>query len=143
LTSTDWSEYNFQHVVYRPKQLSADELNQAVRNAWSQFYGGRYLLKRLGLNRAPLNRGNMLVWALNVGIARIIKQHAKAAGTAVRAQEQADSVFEKMHEAAPVELGRWPAPPMLLPPWVFPEFPPIPLISARQTSRARGTTSST
>lgn len=100
MLSSDWSQFNFQHVVYRPKQLSVDELNASVRDAWRAFYGRKHLLDRLVTGHPPVKRGNLLVWALNMGIARIIAQHTKSAGKSVRAQEQAESVFEKMERVA-------------------------------------------
>jgi hypothetical protein len=48
---------------------------------------------------SPLGRGNLLVWALNLGIARIVKQHSNNVGAPVRAAEQAVSVFETMPPA--------------------------------------------
>jgi radical SAM superfamily enzyme YgiQ (UPF0313 family) len=94
LVETDWAKYNFQHVVYRPKQMNADELNQAVRDAWFDFYSFRRTSQRLFRNRPPIERGNLILWALNLGISRIVHSYNRAHGSQVRAAEQAESVFE-------------------------------------------------
>ena len=100
ITATDWAQFNFQHVVFRPKQISADELNRSVRAAWHEFYSTRGLIHRLGRRRVPTCRGNMLIWALNLGISRLVKQYAEHSGEPMRAAEQARSVFESMHPSA-------------------------------------------
>lgn len=94
LVELDWSKYNFQNVVYRPKQMNAYELNQAVRDAWFEFYSYRHTARRLFRNRPPIERGNLILWALNLGISRIMKNYSRTHGNQVRAQEQARSVFE-------------------------------------------------
>jgi len=101
ITATDWSQFNFQHVVYQPKQISADQLNHSVRSAWHEFYSTRGLLARLGRQgRYPITRGNLMIWALNLGIMRIVSRYSKDGTRKVRADEQAKSVFEQMRTAA-------------------------------------------
>ncbi len=101
ITETDWSQFNFQHVVYRPKLINADELNYSVRSAWHEFYSTRGLLNRLGRQgRYPITRGNLMIWALNLGIMRIVSSYSKDGTRKVRADEQAKSVFEEMRSAA-------------------------------------------
>jgi radical SAM superfamily enzyme YgiQ (UPF0313 family) len=94
LVERDWSKYNFQNVVYRPKRMNADELNQAVRDAWFEFYSLRQTTRRLLRNRPPIERGNLILWALNLGISRIMQNYSRTQGNQVRAHEQAQSVFE-------------------------------------------------
>lgn len=94
LTEFDWSKYNFQNVVYQPKQMDPDELNQAVRDAWFEFYGLRQTASRLFRNRPPIERGNLMLWALNLGIMRIMQNYNRSYGNKIRAHEQAESVFE-------------------------------------------------
>lgn len=95
ITEYDWSKFNFQHVVYKPKLLTPDELNYAVREAWKEFYSTKNVARRLMRNRPPVTRGDLIHWALNLGISRIVSQRMK--GDA-RAQEQAPSVFETMQQ---------------------------------------------
>ena len=94
LIEFDWSKYNFQHVVYRPKLISADELNAAVRDAWFQFYSPKSVARRLMGNRPPVTKGNLILWALNLGITRIVSKYAS--DHQVRSAAMAPSVFEKM-----------------------------------------------
>jgi len=96
LIEFDWSKYNFQHVVYKPAQLSADELNQAIRDAWFEFYSTKSVAKRLMKVWPPVSKGNLMVWALNMGIARIAHQYKTSYGGSVRDQDMAPSVFEQM-----------------------------------------------
>ncbi len=94
ITERDWSKFNFQHVVYKPKLLSPDDLNACVRDAWMEFYHPRNVARRLWKNRPPLSRGNLIVWALNLGITRIVRRYR--ADQQVRAEEMAASVFERL-----------------------------------------------
>ncbi len=94
ITETDWSKYNFQHVVYRPKLVSAEELNACVRDAWLGFYSTTNVARRLIANRPPITKGNLILWALNLGISRITKSYSQ--NQPVRSREMATSVFEKM-----------------------------------------------
>ncbi len=94
IIEADWSKFNFQNVVYKPKLISADELNRCARDAWFEFYAARKMMQRLGRNHPPISKGNLLVWALNLGIARIVKRYGRE--QRVRAEEMAPSVFESM-----------------------------------------------
>ena len=97
ITETDWSKFNFQHVVYKPNLMSADELNRCVREAWFEFYSTRRVVQRLGQNRPPISRGNLMLWALNVGISRIARHIARESN--VRTKEMPHSVFETLHSS--------------------------------------------
>ena len=94
LTETDWSKYNFQSVCYVPKQMNADELNRAVTEAWREFYSFRMVPRRLMATRPPITKGNMVLWALNLGISRIVQQYRSK--EPVRSPNQPVSVFEEM-----------------------------------------------
>jgi radical SAM superfamily enzyme YgiQ (UPF0313 family) len=94
LTETDWSKFNFQNVCYVPKLMNADELNRAVTEAWREFYSFSRISQRLLRNRPPVTKGNWILWALNLGIARIVHQYRSA--TPVRSVNQPASVFEEM-----------------------------------------------
>ena len=100
-TETDRSRFNFQHVVYRPKQIPADELNRCANEAWHEFYSNGSIVRRLLRTRPPVTRGNLMVWALNFGIGRIVRQYGRP--QPVRDPNQPASVFEQIAEepAAP------------------------------------------
>jgi radical SAM superfamily enzyme YgiQ (UPF0313 family) len=95
ITDTDWSKFNFQHVVYKPRLMSADELNRSIREAWFEFYCMRRMTQRLGRARPPVTKGNLRLWALNLGINRIMRRFAGPSGT-VRTKEMPHSVFETL-----------------------------------------------
>jgi radical SAM superfamily enzyme YgiQ (UPF0313 family) len=94
LTETDWSKFNFQHVVYKPKLIDSEALNHCVREAWREFYSSRNMMRRLMKYRAPFNRGDMIVWALNMGIGRITRSYIGHGPR--RDPEMAPSVFESL-----------------------------------------------
>jgi radical SAM superfamily enzyme YgiQ (UPF0313 family) len=94
ITERDWSKYNFEHVVYRPKLIDPDELNACVKEAWLGFYHPKTVARRLLRSRPPITKGNLVLWALNLGIARIARRYAS--NRPIRAQEMPVSVFERI-----------------------------------------------
>src|ERR1051326_2472391 len=92
------SLFNFQQVCYRPKQIPADELNRCANEAWHEFYSNANIVRRLLRTRPPVTRGNLMVWALNFGIARIVRQYGGP--QLVRDPKQPVSVFEQMAQDA-------------------------------------------
>jgi radical SAM superfamily enzyme YgiQ (UPF0313 family) len=95
ITDTDWSKFNFQHVVYKPLQMSAQDLNRSIREAWFEFYSVRRMVQRLGRTRPPVNKGSLMLWALNLGMNRIMRSIAKTSGP-VRTKEMPTSVFDTL-----------------------------------------------
>jgi radical SAM superfamily enzyme YgiQ (UPF0313 family) len=49
IVSFDWSMYDQDHVVYRPKQMSADDLSIGLRNAYENFYSTSSIARRFPL----------------------------------------------------------------------------------------------
>jgi radical SAM superfamily enzyme YgiQ (UPF0313 family) len=96
ITDTDWSKFNFQHVVYKPRLMNADELNRSIREAWFEFYSVRSMTQRLGRLRPPVTKGNLRLWALNLGINRIMRRFAGGTSATVRTKEMPASVFETL-----------------------------------------------
>ncbi|HWA93967.1 MAG TPA: radical SAM protein [Terracidiphilus sp.] len=47
IMTEDWSLYDGQHVVFRPKNMTANELLRNTRRAWTQTYGYKSIFKRL------------------------------------------------------------------------------------------------
>ncbi len=93
IVENDWSKFNFQNTVYRP----TDELDRVVRDAWREFYRPKKVAKRLIRHWVPLTKGNLVVWALNLGISRILRQY-KRYEDSVRDTSQPLSVFEQMQQ---------------------------------------------
>jgi radical SAM superfamily enzyme YgiQ (UPF0313 family) len=52
LISTDWRLYGGQNVVFRPKQMSVDELQEGTRWTWRQAYGPRSIVRRVSRSGA-------------------------------------------------------------------------------------------
>ena len=55
ILSRDWELYDGQHVVFRPRRLSVDELQRGTESAWRHAYGWRGIVARLRKSPAPLH----------------------------------------------------------------------------------------
>jgi len=68
LLTTDWSRYDMAHVVFRPKGMSVEELEEGYMRVNRRFYSFRSILKRLlGIRRSlvvfgPMNWGFRKAW---------------------------------------------------------------------------------
>jgi radical SAM superfamily enzyme YgiQ (UPF0313 family) len=47
ILTKDWSRYTLKDVVFKPKNMSSDELLDGVRKAYSNFYSTPYTIKRV------------------------------------------------------------------------------------------------
>jgi radical SAM superfamily enzyme YgiQ (UPF0313 family) len=54
ITTENWSLYDGQHVVFQPKNMTADELLQDTRRAWKKTYSYGSMWKRLAGSRTQL-----------------------------------------------------------------------------------------
>jgi radical SAM superfamily enzyme YgiQ (UPF0313 family) len=63
ITTEDWSLYDGQHVVFQPKNMTADELLTGTRRAWKQTYRLSSIAKRLSGSRTQLP----LAFSANLG----------------------------------------------------------------------------
>ncbi len=50
ILTKDWNYYNMGHVVFEPKQMTADELRQGVQQMYRGFYTPVYSLQRISKN---------------------------------------------------------------------------------------------
>jgi len=48
---TDWSHYNTSHVVYRPKNMTPEELYHGYRWLYNQFYSTANILRRMPVDK--------------------------------------------------------------------------------------------
>jgi radical SAM superfamily enzyme YgiQ (UPF0313 family) len=55
ILTEDWSLYDGQHVVFEPKQMSADQLLRHTREAWKATYSYASIWKRLSGSRTRLS----------------------------------------------------------------------------------------
>ena len=54
ITTENWSLYDGQHVVFQPRNMSADDLLQHTRRAWKKTYSYAAMWKRLAGSRTQL-----------------------------------------------------------------------------------------
>lgn len=54
ITTENWSLYDGQHVVFQPKNMTAEELLQHTRRAWKKTYSYASIAKRLAGSRTRL-----------------------------------------------------------------------------------------
>lgn len=47
ITERDWSKYDANHVIVKPKKMTAEEMTEAVWKAYDKFYSAGNVLKRL------------------------------------------------------------------------------------------------
>jgi radical SAM superfamily enzyme YgiQ (UPF0313 family) len=70
IVSFDWSMYDQGHVVYRPAQLSADELRIGLGGAYASFYSTSSIASRFQL-RGKRHRAQWLIYNLFMRKARL------------------------------------------------------------------------
>jgi hypothetical protein len=54
ITTENWGLYDGQHVVFEPKNMTADELLQNTSRAWKKSYSYQSIWKRLAGSRTQL-----------------------------------------------------------------------------------------
>ena len=54
ITTWDWDKYNAQNAVFKPKNMSAEELEAGVLYAWRESYKLKNIFKRLSKSRSQL-----------------------------------------------------------------------------------------
>ena len=55
ILTRDWSLYDGQHVVFRPKRMTVDELQRGTERAWKLAYGWCSIATRLRHSPAPMH----------------------------------------------------------------------------------------
>jgi radical SAM superfamily enzyme YgiQ (UPF0313 family) len=70
IIDTNWAHYDYQHVVYRPKQFTPDELYERYLRFLNDFFSYRSILKRLGHSRCFL----LISGLANLGYHRFYKR---------------------------------------------------------------------
>lgn len=63
LTSRDWDLYDTRHVVYQPKNMTAEELKQGYDWAYREFYRWGSILEASGTHAQAANRLRHLLYA--------------------------------------------------------------------------------
>jgi radical SAM superfamily enzyme YgiQ (UPF0313 family) len=54
ILTRDWELYDAQHVVFQPKQMSVQQLQEGIETAWKHTYSVRSILRRIRHSPAPL-----------------------------------------------------------------------------------------
>jgi radical SAM superfamily enzyme YgiQ (UPF0313 family) len=70
IVDTDWAHYDYQHVVYRPKQFTAEGLYEKYLRFLNDFYSFQSVFKRLGRSRCLL----LIALLANLGYHRFYKR---------------------------------------------------------------------
>ncbi len=81
ILSRDWSKYNLKTPVFKPKNMTGDELSQGLINIYTQFYSTNYTIRRaisalkLGFYPFLLVLGRNLIAKMNARVLSV-KNHA-------------------------------------------------------------------
>lgn len=67
----DWSLYDVEHVVYKPKNMTKEELEEGISWAWKKTYSWKSILKRMDLTK--LKTIKIIYMALNIGYRKYAK----------------------------------------------------------------------
>jgi radical SAM superfamily enzyme YgiQ (UPF0313 family) len=54
ILTRDWELYDGQHVVFQPKRMSVQQLQEGIESAWKHAYSARSILRRIRHSPAPL-----------------------------------------------------------------------------------------
>lgn len=63
---TNWAKYDMNHVVYQPKKMSPERLQEGLHWAYRRLYGGRSIFKRM----MPPNKNFLFFLIQNIGFRR-------------------------------------------------------------------------
>ena len=72
IVDQNWAHYNYEHVVFRPMGMSAEQLQAGIEWAWRETYRLPAIVRRI--SRTPLSRWETLIY--NFGF----RHHAMAVG---------------------------------------------------------------
>ncbi len=72
ITERDWSMYDVEHCVYRPKNMTKEELEAGIAWAWKEVYSVKSIFKRLDLSKRRTIKTIFL--ALNLGYRKYAKE---------------------------------------------------------------------
>ena len=67
----DWALYDVEHVVYEPKNMTKEELEEGIKWAWKQSYSWKSIMKRMDLTK--LKTIKTIYMALNIGYRKYAK----------------------------------------------------------------------
>ncbi len=74
ITESDWALYDVEHVVYKPKHMTKQELEEGIAYAWHESYSVKNILKRIDLrNFMKIGILYFIYFGLNIGYRRYAK----------------------------------------------------------------------
>lgn len=72
IVEKDWAMYDVEHCVYRPKQMTKEELEAGIAWAWKEVYSLKSIWKRLDLTKPKTIKS--VYWLLNIGYRKYAKE---------------------------------------------------------------------
>jgi len=82
ITEHDWALYDVEHCVFRPKQMSKQQLEDGIRWAWAQSYGWKSMFRRWQWRNPKIFWFGWFYFLVNIGYRRYARQF-EAYGAAV------------------------------------------------------------
>lgn len=77
ITARDWALYDVEHVVFRPRQMTRQELEAGIGRAWREAYSVQNIWRRFDLkNIRKLWAQSFIYFALNLGYRKYAKGFA-------------------------------------------------------------------
>jgi len=74
IVETDWAMYDVEHVVYEPENMTKEELEEGIDNAWKKAYSIKNILARIDLkNFWKLNVLYGIYFGVNIGYRKYAK----------------------------------------------------------------------
>lgn len=71
IVEKDWSMYDVEHCVYKPKHMTKEELEEGIAWAWEQTYSWKNIIKRLDFSKKKTKKSIFLL--LNIGYRKYAK----------------------------------------------------------------------
>lgn len=72
ITERDWALYDVEHVVYKPKQMTKEELLEGIDRAWKTCYSWKAIFKRFDYKR--IKRWFFIYLVTNIGYRKYAKK---------------------------------------------------------------------
>ncbi len=72
IVERDWSMYDVEHCVYRPKHMTKEELEEGIAWAWKEAYSVKNIFKRLDFSKPKTVKSVFLL--LNIGYRKYAKE---------------------------------------------------------------------
>ena len=71
IVDRDWAMYDVEHCVYKPKNMTKEELEEVIAWAWKEAYSVKNIFKRLDLSKRKTIKSIYML--LNIGYRKYAK----------------------------------------------------------------------